>query len=817
MIINNFMNDTARNRRLYSGIFLTSFCLLMYEITLTRIFSVAMWFHFAFLAISLSLLGIGASGIFVHFLSQKLDKEKCCGALCLFSFLFSCSIILSYLFFLGIPFVPRFSAGGLMNTALICLTVSFPFFLGGVCLSLSFYFFRENISRLYFYDLLGGSTGCLSIVLLLHLFRAPTVIVLISCFACIGTYSFSSFSPASVFRRLSAILCAALLLFALFDAKTNALRVDFVKGAIEDKGIYEKWNSFSRIVVTPRGKSKPYAWGLSPTFKGGFPESMRIHIDLSAGTPLIRFSGNLKEVAYLKYDIPSLVHYVKKANDIFIIGPGGGKDVLAARLFDVKNIYGAELNPLIVNIVNKEFADFSGALYLRQGIHIQADEGRSALARQKKQFDIVQASLIDTQAATAAGAYVLSESNLYTVEAFKDYLMHLKSDGILTFTRSYFDKLPAESLRLLSLGMEALHQTGAKDIDKHFLIAKIKWTDTPGEGPDSYAVFLIKKTPFTDNEARRFESAVSSLGFNLVYSPLSPALSQPEFKQLLETQNLSAFCNAYPLNICPPTDEKPFFFYALRLKDMPSIIVNRHDPIHQGATGYNIKAILVLGMLFVVVTALACATMLFPLLFRLSTHQGATRFPYRLLLYFSCLGLAFMMVEVPLIQKFNLFLGYPVYSLSVILFSLLLFSGIGSFTTQNVLPEKAKKRLLLTIPCLLAILVVCTLFSTSGFYMFMGKPRFVKCMLTVVFLAPLGFFMGMPFPLGIKILSNRAPEAIPWAWAMNGIFSVCASVFSIVVSLNWGITTAIGLGGLGYVTALLLLFGLNTREQDPAK
>jgi hypothetical protein len=817
------------------GIFFISLSILMLELTLTRIFSVTMWYHFAFMSISIAMFGLGLSGIYIYLFPHQFKPYNVEKQLALSSLLFSTSIFISFVLQLQIPFIPEFSLKGFFSVGATYLAVSIPFFLGGLTISLALFHYRQIVGALYFSDLIGAGIGCILMIPILNLFGGPDAVLIIAILAVAGSFFFnlalhskeqerrygstrvSEYGSMGVKTLSSRAFLALGLLFILLvgtlvaNIQGGFLRVRFSKGtALQEEGfLYKKWNAFSLISVTKEYDEGPFGWGFSEkAYEGNDPEELMMYIDEAAGTPITRFDGDLEKVSYLKYDVTALAHYLKKKGDVLVIGPGGGRDILTALVFGQKTITGVEINPVIIGAVNEVFGDFTNHLYSHPGVKIVMDEGRSYIARAKEPYDIIQASLIDTWAATTAGAFILSENNLYTQEAFLNYFQHLKEDGILTMSRWFFEGLPAESLRLAALGLESWKKAGAEHPEQHMImIKKMTWKTF---GPNGVATLLMKKQPFTLEEIQTLSEVSQELGFEMVYTPGSP--KDEYFAQLMAAKDRNEFYQGFLLDISPPTDDKPFFFHMMRFSDF----FNRNIP--EEIMNMNFRAVSVLGILLLVVTSLVIVFILGPLwVFSRGRFETPPHSPLNFLVYFSCLGLGFMLVEIPLIQRFILFLGHPIYALSVILFSLLLFSGVGSYLTTFIPSSKANKYLLGILITLVVLLVFYIFYLPSLINVLLAVRTGYKVLLTVLFLLPLGLLMGIPLPLGIKLVDIYASALIPWVWGINGATSVLASVLAMTLAITLGFSVALIGGQIAYLLAVLPIFFLNRQDVRNAK
>ncbi len=786
--------------RIFAGISFVSLSILMLELVLTRIFSVTMWYHFAFMAISLALLGMSVSGICIYLFPHRFPKDGFQRQLALLALLFSMAILLSFFIHIRVPFPSEISLSGLFSLGLTYSVVAVPFFLGGFCLSLAMAHLSGDISKLYFSDLGGAGVGCILTIPALTLFGGPGAVIVVSIFACVAALLFSSAAKDQKLLLTAIVLSFLLTGLLIVEIRSDILRISFIKlGKREAPKLYEGWNSFSRIAVHPPQESlpRPFGWGLSDNYEGHMPDELIMTIDAAAVTVITEFDGDLEKVAYLKHDITALAHYLKEDASVLIIGPGGGRDVLTALAFNQREVYGVEINPLIVEVVNNLYGEFSGHVYSQPGVNIVLDEARSYIARLDRGFDIIQSSFTDTWAATSAGAFILTENNLYTKEAFLDYYHHLEPDGILTLSRWFFEELPGETLRLASLGMAAWADAGVDDPRQHIIIVrKMRGEDSPiGVG-----TVLLKRSPFLPSEIEEVERVSWEMGFDVIYTPL--ACREEAFCDLMMSDDLMGFCRTYPIDVSPPTDDRPFFFYMLRPKDFLKIFGPHR--IRQGLTEANLRAVFILVSLLLIVALITLAFIIGPLSIFRRGDLKATEGKVGLLSYFTCLGLGYMMVEMSLMQRFILFLGHPVYALSVVLFSMLLFSGIGSLLTNLTPFRPINARLALVIIALVTLLSGYTLFLPGAFEYLIKMETSGRIAISVLSLLPLGLLMGMPFPLGIKLVTRKASEVVPWVWGVNGAASVLASVLAIVVAINSGFTSALLIGLLAYFAAAFL-------------
>jgi hypothetical protein len=756
----------------------------MLELILTRIFSVKLYYHYAFMVISLALLGSGASGVYVYLFPEFFRPARLEKQLFWASWLFAVSIPLALGLILHLDFQLDFTLRQLGRIFLLYSIPAVPFFLGGFCISLAMTHLSVNVSRLYGFDLAGAACGCLLVIPLLNYLGGPQAMLSITVSASLACWLFSSRDSSANKRcRWLPLLVAALVFGVLVGVPTHPLlKIKYVKGRSEGEPLFSRWNSFSRITVVQVDNDPQNTW---------------IIMDGDAGTLLPRFDGDLERWSFLKTKVSSLAYQLKSDAKTLIIGPGGGIDVLTALVFENRRITGVEINPIIVNnVMRGHFREFSGNLYFRPEVRIYVDEARSFIRRTQEQYDIIQATLVDTWAATAAGAFALTENNLYTVEAFKDYFSKLKSDGILTFTRWNLDP-PQQDLRLVSLTRSAMEELGMPHPENSIMVVRER-----RQREAVACTFLFKKSGFTENEVKTVEAVSRANSFDLLYTPQTRP-NNP-FAQLVTTDSPEGFYSNYPYDVSPPSDNRPFFFHSVRLRD-----VWRSLFLSWESKKTNV-GVLVLILVSIAASVLVLVFILVPLCwFRRSVFRA--RRDLREVSYFVCLGFAFILVEITLIQKFILFLGTPVYALGVVLFSMLLFSGLGSFFSTRLIavPFQSIRRVCL----LLAALVVIYLFALPYFlYHLVGFSMLHKAFLVIALQMPLSFLMGMPMPLGIRRLHHSSVQLIPWAWGMNGSASVLGSIVTVLIAVNAGFDQAL-LTAVGFYILAAALPTYSAEEQ----
>jgi hypothetical protein len=829
-------SESSAGHGTFSGLFLITLATLTYQLLLTRIFSVTMYYHFAFVAISVTMFGMAVGALLVYGRPAVFAADRLPQRLAQASLGFAIAIVASFLAHLWLPFRPELSPTGVATVVVTYAVLSVPFTFSGIVVALALTRFPEQVSSLYAADLAGAAVGCALLGPVLRLTDAPTAIVATAAVAGLGAVLFLPakagshavpMSPAvptspGGFRLqpeeqpLRRICVSITLLFAAFAVvHTYAVRHDsawlrlvWVKGRYEPRPIVERWNPFSRIRVIgdPARAIRPSGWGFSAALPPALTaRELHLDIDSYAGTELTAFDGDTATVEHLKYDVTNVVHYLRPSSEVVVVGTGGGRDILSALVFDQRRITGVEINPSILELVNGRFGDFTGHLDRNPRVRFVNDEARSYLARMEDRVDIIQISLIDTWAATASGAFVLTENSLYTLEAWTRFLERLSPRGVLSVSRWYYADRPGEVYRSAVLAVAALRRRGVTRPQDHFAIVRASPPATAG-APDGIGTILVSRDPLSAADLDTLETLAARLKFDIVQSPRTSV--DDTFAAIASRDRLPALLASYPLDISAPTDDSPFFFHMLRLRD----VFDARRWQDQGIVSFNMKAVGVLGVLLVTVVLMTTACIVVPLMRtrRGTSLEGAA--PY--LAYFVAIGLGFMLIEISQLQRLTIFLGHPSYSLSVVLFSLLVSSGLGSLSTARVTaPESAaRRRLMLTI----AIMAAFGLLTPLVTHRFEASSTPIRIALSIALLFPIGFLMGMAFPLGMRLALRRAPLLAPWFWGVNGAASVCASVLAVVIAIGAGISAAFWTGTACYLGALAALT-MTGDDQNPTK
>lgn len=797
--------------RFYAGVFLVTASVLMLQVIQTRVLSVVLWYYLAFFVISLAMFGITAGTVWVYLRRERFSQRTLSHDLAYFSS--ALAVATAVCAAVQMTLAP---AGGAILASTVawvelaaCLAI--PFFLAGVVVSLALTRSPFPIGRVYGVDLAGAAAGCLGVLVLLNATDGPSAILWVSavvalaavCFRAsgIGTEPKAAMPFAARLLRVKGLF-ALLVLCALANGLTPyGFQPIVVKGKVEgleNQPIFTKWNTFSRIAVREGSNGAEWMWGPSPTFH---PEDWRVagrsmNIDGNASTITYRWDGDLAHAGFLKYDVTNLAHFLPGHRRAAVIGVGGGRDMLSARVFGVPDVTGVELNPILARLLTAApgFSDYSG-LSGQPGFHFNVDEARSWFARSNESFDIIQMSLIDTWAATGAGAFTLSENGLYTAESWRIFLDHLTPNGVFTVSRWYAPSNVNESGRMVSLAAAALLDLGADEPRRHLFVA----------ASGNIATLIVSRSPLAAPDVARLDDVAAEMQYRVLVSPSRESAS-PVLETIVGSADRAAlqrYTSGLQLDLTPPTDDRPFFFNELPLFAPWKVFELARANESVGAISGNLAATATLVVLFLMSLILVRWTIIYPVRFAIA--DVGRRLAIAGTAYFLLIGAGFMSAEIGLLQRMSVFLGHPIYSLGVVLFSLILATGIGSLISDR-LPLDSRARFaawsLLTAGylCLLPVWLPLVLHG------FEGATLAVRAALCVLAIAPAGLLMGYGFPTGMRFIARHDLTPTPWFLGINGAAGVLASSFAVAVSIAFGIYVTLVVSALCY--ALLIPAGL---------
>lgn len=791
------MPDT---RRASVGIFLLAMSVLVLEVTLTRVFSVMSWHHFAYLIISLAFLGFGAASSFLTVSPRFAGETLNWPLLGRYALAFCLSSVLGFAAATKIRFYPMdaYYYGDYSNAfslLMLYLIVGTPFFFGGVCIGYLISHARDAINRLYFADLLGAGTGALLSIAGVNCLGAEATIYAAAAAGGLVAVLCSMQGSRRWFRLgAGAALCLCLLM-TIVATRHEIFPTYFppekmFRTAMEPH--YYRWHMVARIdIQEPINLKADFGGALSRRYEGKPPMVRMIYQDGAAPTGIVRVpNGEVNRLGILDYFLQGAPYVARKNVDqALVIGVGGGIDVLISLFNGTRHVVGVEVNPVTVDAVKHRYADFAGHVFNRPDVELITAEGRHYLTTTDKRFDVIQLSGVDTYSALSTGAYALAENYLYTVEAMQSYWEHLDADGILSFSRWLFTP-PRESLRLVSVQLEALRRIGIEHPDRHLMVVA-------GQTPyGAWAETLLKKTPFTDAEVAAYRRWAEYMQFEMLYDPY--LRRDNAFTRLIRASDSerAAMIEEYPYNIRPISDDNPFFFQFYRWRSLFRPMVSEGGyPIEQVPLGLIILLVSLLQVL-----VLAGAFIIGPLLPR-GGQLRQVEHKSRVLVYFGALGLGFIAVEIALLQKYAVFVGGPIYSMAVTLAGILVFSGLGSLTAQRF-RRPTHNRLTLVIVVLVSAVIAETMFADYAMPRLMFLSHWARCVVAIAALAPLALMMGMPFPMGLRITQRIGGAIVPWAWGVNAVATTLGSILCVLASMQWGFTMSLFTAGAIYLVGL---------------
>jgi len=808
---------------LYIGIFFFSTSVLLFELSLMRIFSILQWNYLAFMIISIAFLGYGASGTFLSVFSSLLKKAKGKNLykyLLLFSLLFSLGSLFSLFIISKIPFdLYRITADRyqLLYLVIYYLAIATPFFFAGICISLAISKLPEKINKIYFCDLGGASIGCISFLVLANYISLSHLLIIPPLFSFLASFLFS----LKLKDKRSIIYIIGIFVFIIlfsgaerfYSFPINPYKSLFTLLRYPNSRIMDRReNSAARLEVV-ESEGVKYAPGLSLNFSGEIPEQLGLITDgdgLSAISRLER-EDNLEALEKIEFSdyISSalgfhLVRNIDNQGKILIIGPGGGLDILGGIYNGAEEIWGIEINPDVKILLQNNYSGYSGNIYNREGINILTGEGRSILKGLEQKFDLIQISLIGSSNTASGGFYSISENYLYTIEGFIDFWQHLSEGGKLSITR-WLKFPPREVVRLCSISLEALGRMVIEKPENHLAVIRSWATST----------LILSKKEMGEEDIKIIKDFCDKRNFDAVYFPgikeedaninhvLEESYYYQEIDQLVNSfkgDELKDFYDSYFFNVSAVTDNQPYFFYTLKWQNIPKIIKNTANwqPLIEWGN-LIIFATFIQGIIFSIIF------IFLPLILkRFPVTKRKVKIPF--LLYFASLGLGYMLLEISFIQKFILYLVNPSYSTSIIIFSFLFFSGLGSFYSRRI-ERNYVNALKIIIFTLCGILILYQFILPYVFNITLKYSLLVRIFITVGLIFPLGFLMGMPFPLGIRLVSfldkGKGKELIPWLWATNSFCSIIASVSAVIIALFFGFKVVATLAALVYLFGFL--------------
>jgi hypothetical protein len=776
------------------GLFLITVSALLLEILDARLLSVLTWYHLSFFAVSMAMFGLAAGAIRVYLGGAQFTGEQAQRQLASVSIAYALSIPILHVVMVYVPLPVHLDSFQLVHiaaTALVAaILLAVPFYLAGVVIGIALTRIPSSIGITYAVDLIGAAVGCLLTVPLLAWSDISTAIFAAGTFALLGALCFQVFAGPAGQPRLVWTLIPLFVVGTFLNASLEypyAIRLIHEKHSwVNRQDVqYEAWNSHSQVMLTQFHKGSPSYWGAGPVPEGLQVERGRLYIDGSAYTDVTRWDGNPASLDWVQYDVTSAPYFLRPRGEVAIIGVGGGRDVCTALWAESRSITGIELNGILVDLQKQRLRPFT-RIADRPEVQLIHDEARSYLTRTPDRYDVLQMSLIDSWASTSAGAFTLSENGLYTREAWGIFLNTLKPTGIFSTSRWFAPGRPSETSRLLALCVGALLDRGTEEPARHVaLLAR-----------NNIATLMVSPSPLSSADLEQIRKVADRYQFDVLSLPDAPP-KDARLAAILATrspQELDKATQSTVFDFSPPTDARPYFFNTIK---PAALFLGTPDDLEGvGVIHGNRMASVALLLLLGVSAVLVVFVILLPLVLVGRRMERPPQFGSAVL-YFALIGTGFMMVQIPYMQRFSVYLGHPTYAVVVILFSMILFAGFGSMLSER-LPLRAV--VVVGIPVLIAaalalsVALVGPVTHTTVFYPLIGRSLIV-----LAFTAPVSLLLGCCFPLGMRLLGRISDSATSWMWGVNGACSVLASAAAVGLSMWSSIDASLAVAAFCYL------------------
>jgi len=791
-IVPEYLKDKLNGMHL-AGIFVIAMASLLHEFTLTRILSVSLWYHFAFMVISVALLGIGISGVaislFPKFLNNPLDKM-----LTILSMLYGVSVVTTFALSYFIPIDPFSLFTQKIQFVIIpfyYLLITIPFFFSGLIISTLLTKFSKDVSKMYAFDLLGAGLSVFAFVILMPLTGGNGMIVFISAFGFIAAMIFSYNKHKNLFL-LSFIFLV--LVFAFLIKKDDVLNIRITPNKIyanyiaerPDLNVYSGWNSISKIDVMK--EEEPSGDGYNVMLAILDEGNATTNIPNVRRLPPTTKPNDASNLAFVGKD---------SADKVFIIGSAGGGEILVSMYHSAKKVIGVEINGLLNDLISDILAGWTGPLIKNNPkVEIITDDARSVINKNKDTYDVIISAHTISASAVSSGAMSMVENYIMTKEAVKEYLKHLDSKGVL-----YISRPETQIPKIITTLKEVNKELGIRDDENNFVVFKRPATEY--EVTNSYLAGVVyKKNGFDIFDMMKMRSEASSMGLDIDYDPLT---SQDNlYKELITSKNIEMNIAKNPSIFLPATDDKPFFDDNFRFRDVnwntikevfsqddKAILALKSKPVAQ----------VTLVMMLIQVLLVSVVLILIPSIF-IKGIKGL-KLDKKFLIYFGLIGLGYISIQISLIQKFTLFLGQPVYTMLTVIATMLIFSGLGSKYSQKFAVNKSKVfTLFITIAIYIMLLGLIAPVIIENL---MSLSLILRIIITIILLAPLSFMMGMPFPTGISSISSDDSRMIGISWAVNGFFSVIGTVLTMMFAMILGFKLIFFISAVIYLIAMIFM------------
>ncbi|MBN1654208.1 MAG: class I SAM-dependent methyltransferase [Deltaproteobacteria bacterium] len=763
----------------FAGLLLTALSTLTLEVLNTRLLSVLVWYHLSFFAVSVAMLGMAAGAVAVYLGGRRFEGEAAKSALSRYALLFAISIPLSHAFNLSIPIMDAVTTNGVLSLSLCTIALSVPFYLSGIVITVSLTRGPGPIGMVYAVDLFGAALGSLLLMPLLRLNSITSAIVMSGALASLGACFFALHAG----RRwvASCSLAAVMVAAALGNAyAARPIRLIFQKGEYHAAHTMaqEYWTVHGQVVRYQGGRGGPPFWSTNAVANRTYPQVgvTALLVDGHAGTVMTEWDGKRESLEWTTWDVTSLPYHIRRGGNVAVIGVGGGRDLLTAVYAGSGSIHGIEINRAFTEILTNSHRDYA-KIADHPGVALIHDEARSFLTRSSNRYDVIQMSLVDTWAATGAGAFTLTENGLYTVEAWEIFLKRLRPGGVLSISRFFAEQRASETSRLVSVATAALLGLGIQKPYDHIVLIANR----------NVATLMVSNEPFSSLDLLILQRSVTQNGFRFLMAPGVPT-AVPLLERIARSRSpaeIHEVVRKEPFDYTPTTDERPYFFNLL--KPFEPIAVDKIREQY-GVISGNLMATITLGVLLLVVFVLVLLVIFGPLLRSGLPKLKASSF-WLGVLYFALIGAGFMLIQIGLMQRFSLYLGHPTYAVVVVLFSMILATGVGSFISDR-LDVNGRMFWPLALPVTtVAVLLFIALFLQPVTTGTIHNSLPVRCLLAVSMVAPLAALLGTFFPMGMRLLGRLSSTATAWMWGVNGATGVLASVFAVAISMWSGIST----------------------------
>lgn len=791
---------SSRDRALFlAGLALTTLASLALEVLNTRLLSVVTWYHLSFFVVSIGMFGMTAGALEVYFHPERYEGEAARESLARVAGWFALSIPAAHIVGISVPMppLPPTELAVIFGLLIVITSLALPFYLSGIVVSVALTRIPGPIGMIYFFDLLGAAAGSLLVLPLLELGSVTFAAFCTAAVAAIGAACFAAFANSKSTRSM-ALMAGVMLAGAAMIQIVHPVLPAYSKGLLRpdapqfgdarDDAPTDFWTIHGHVGVWPLEHTTPGQWGAGIGSDEYLVDRRMLIIDGDAGTYITGWDGDPASAEWTHTDVVSLPYHLRPGGDVAVIGVGGGRDLLTAIHAGADSVVGVEINRAFIELLTVHFRDFA-KIADRPEVTLVHDEARSYLTRVNGEYDLLQMSLIDTWAATGAGAFTLSENGLYTVEAWDVFLNTLKPNGMFSVSRWYSPTTVSETSRLVALATASLLRNGADDPRSQMILV----------GREHLATLVISREPFTQPDLDRLREACDQYGFEVLlapgYEPATPLLGKIASSASIEEIHQAVSGEVFDYR--PPTDATPFFFNMT----YPSTLITELDlmdgtlGVHPGNLFAAYTLVLLIGATFGLVLLVIGG----PLLSRGLPDVERPTF-WSAVGWFAAIGSGFMLLQIGFMQRFSVFLGHPIYSLSIILCTMILFTGVGSLISDRI-PVEGNRTTSIAVSVAAAVtigIVALVLQPVTEATIHQGLA--VRALVTVSVVAPISVLLGMFFPTGMRLLRGTNEAILPWMWGVNGALGVLAGCVAVAVSMWAGINANLWLASALYLS-----------------